>query len=386
MAFEVEPKKLNGIASNMRGIQHSLNSLNNGIGRCNKKLSQCVSSSASPTISRALNTVYSRIAQNADQIAIMGNHLDTIASMYERTENNITGKGLTAEEIAKAKSYNADGTVKTSVWGRGVQTTKGVTSRIISDAKTVYGKIKESYDSHGTVYYAVQYGKIVVKAIAAAAKIAAAITTIAATGGIGVVPAIFALISGMNDVWNCVADVINLCNGNYDQIGETNIFRSSLEYAGKQMGGTVGEKIGTYIYYGIDLIASAFALNTALDNLKNLSVISKADIMKEGKEIGNAVKAVSMSRIVKSSVQDIKYTEKLAEYAFPQLSNLIKDGGILYKVVNSTKKMIEKEDQFVHGGEKTMKFETYDKVNDAYGNVKDAVDAISFFGDMHVAL
>lgn len=388
MSFEVQPKKLNGVASNMRDVQRTVSRLAGSVESCRTKLAECVSTSASPAISRALVSVHGRLERSAENILIMGNHLDAIAKTYEKVEKGIVEKRLTAEEIEAAKSYNADGSVTLEskfelLWGKAAVKVTDAASRVVDNVKSVWGKIKESYDSRGAIYYAVEYGKIVVKAIMAASKIAGALTMISATGGLAAIPVIFSLVSGINDVMSCVADVANLTAGNDEQIGEFNLLKRGFEILGEKIGGETGRKLGEYTYYGLDLLSSIFTCYDAASKVKNLEKVDAAAVAKEGKQaVTAAVKSKPTASILTATADDVRYQKKLVEYAFPEITKLFKDGGIVHKVFDSGKGVIEKGMKMVNHGEKVELFGGYNEVNDTYGKVKNTCNVVGILSDM----
>lgn len=117
MEFEVKPGKLGSIASDERELRDTLKGLSGELEKCRNNLSDCLSSSASSSISRSINNVRNRLETSADKIGIMGDKLNTIATMYSHTDSSIAGKVSTPEHVSEAKNYNADGSVKEAKQG-----------------------------------------------------------------------------------------------------------------------------------------------------------------------------------------------------------------------------------------------------------------------------
>lgn len=107
MEFEVNPGKLNGIASDVRCIGILLNGLNDELETCRNNLSGCLASSANPYITRSINNVNGRLRTAAGKAERLGDGLDTIAKIYSGTERGINEKSVTVERVSKARSYKA---------------------------------------------------------------------------------------------------------------------------------------------------------------------------------------------------------------------------------------------------------------------------------------
>ena len=101
MEFEVKPEKLFVIASEERDVQNSLRILDARLEDCKNNLQKCLSSSASPSIIRAIEGVGSKIGNVARKMGVMGERLDEVSELYQKTEGEIAGRKIAEEHVSE---------------------------------------------------------------------------------------------------------------------------------------------------------------------------------------------------------------------------------------------------------------------------------------------
>ena len=253
------------------------------------------------------------------------------------------------KSVSKIKQGGQHRTVKKGAVGRASwfeQVGKAVckkASKVKSAVKKGIKKVTDSYYSHGTAYKIIEYGKCALKAAKGVAKVVAGVGTILGSAGGATPVAVLSIISGCNDIYNCMMDGANIYTAQYDKVGKTNGLKDTMS---KNMGDFVeaiggdhelGEKIGKGVYYGIDIVTTVAAFDpqksdSLTNQLKDAKKIDFTKVKQEFDQIGQAVKTTGVKNLLFSDIETLKYNSKLASYAFQETGNLIKNTKLLYKV------------------------------------------------------
>ena len=277
------------------------------------------------------------------------------------------------EKLAKMDASTYRKPQKKSVFGTIYDGAKAVYKGTKKVVKKTVQSLKDSYNSHGWLYYGVQIGKAVFKGGIAVAKIGAGIATFATT----LSPvAVLSVISGFNDLVNVGADMKNLYDKNYDEIGKTNYLKSELEKGGAAIGGLfgneeLGRKIGGATYFGMDLITSLDALDKSYEKLKKLRPTDLGKLrtqLFDGNKDGLFRTGV---KLMNTNMDGIKYQAKL--FSYTESANLLKNAKSLYNVGEKAYKVgkaVDKEySLFASSGYEN-------KVLKKMGDVKGTIDKV----------
>ncbi|HBI63348.1 MAG TPA: hypothetical protein DDY31_19410 [Lachnospiraceae bacterium] len=112
MEIEVKSKKLQERAGDQKNITKDLVKINAAILTSRKRLQLCLSSEASGSIDRALITVSRCLEKTADEMYGMASGLETIAHLYEITEQDISGNKPNEDAVKEAEGENVDNVYK----------------------------------------------------------------------------------------------------------------------------------------------------------------------------------------------------------------------------------------------------------------------------------
>ena len=199
-----------------------------------------------------------------------------------------------------------------------------------------------SYNSHGIVYDIVEYGKAAIKVGKGVKKVIIAGGALIGSGGLATPVAVVVLISGINDIYNGTSDVVHVYNDEYDEVGK-NLLKDTLVKNGGEIGEffgnrEAGETFGRVTYFGVDLVSTLVTLDMTLDKIKQCTSISMPDLGTELKTIGG----MDVSSFMTTDFESLRYTTKLASYAFPEITNAVSTAG-LYKDVGLKAVHIYKE-------------------------------------------
>ena len=82
---------------------------------------------------------------------------------------------------------------------------------VVQAGKDCVSWIKESYDSNGVIYKLWEGGKAALKVGSGILKVGGSIISIFGTGGCSIPLAAMSIVSGINDMYNGMSDVANLC-------------------------------------------------------------------------------------------------------------------------------------------------------------------------------
>ena len=172
--------------------------------------------------------------------------------------------GVTQVTVSKKKGWFSKLKDDISDFGSAVKTS---VSNVVSAAK-------KSYQNHGTMYDAVEYGKAALKIGKGVVKIAGAVAAISI--GVGIPIAICGIISAGNDIINAGTDIANVALDQYDEVGKTNYLKDLLKKNGRELGEMLGnknagEKFGELTYTGLDLVSF---LNGAEKMLKSFGKVN----------------------------------------------------------------------------------------------------------------
>lgn len=90
MVLEVKTDALKAVASEEKELTKTLHHLNDEIGEVRKNLRGTISDSVEEKIGRTMKRVENRLDETAGKMGKMGNALEEIASVYAKTEKNLT--------------------------------------------------------------------------------------------------------------------------------------------------------------------------------------------------------------------------------------------------------------------------------------------------------
>ena len=163
-----------------------------------------------------------------------------------------------------------------------VKSVKKAAKSAFGAAKKIASSAVKSYKKKGVIYKAVQYGKAAVKIVKGGVKIAGAVAAIAAapvTGGASIPLAALSIVSAGNDMISGFADMTYTHYGAYDQIGQYNWLKETLTENAGQLGEyfgnrEIGEKIGQYVYTGIDVVTFFDGADKVIKNLRKLDTLT----------------------------------------------------------------------------------------------------------------
>ncbi len=102
MDIDVKTGKLREKAGDQKNIRNELNRINSSIQTSRRKLRSCLSSSASGKIDRSLDVACNSLQNITNWIGDMADGLDTIASLYEAAEQDISGNKPSGEAVKEA--------------------------------------------------------------------------------------------------------------------------------------------------------------------------------------------------------------------------------------------------------------------------------------------
>lgn len=266
--------KLTNIADEMAGLCREANSIYRALGGCYDH--------GGSAAYNKMSAVVARMTSDRDKVLARGvDGLVTAALVYETNENEIQAR---SSEVVSAieNGYRVDWSARPSV-SAVLASTVGAYAAVstnlreswsqlqaLSEEPTynqrVFGKtigtaidnIKASYENHGFVYDAVQYGKCALRVAKGAIKIVGAVGAFAT--GVGVPIAIAGIISAGNDMINAATDAAYVATDQYDMVGTTNLLKDTLVKGygdlGEMLGNReAGETFGKLTYTGLDVVS-----------------------------------------------------------------------------------------------------------------------------------
>lgn len=262
-------------------------------------------------------------------------YLSQTAVDFEKTE-----KKLASEDPLTFSKPPVSG-IKEVIYDVGVGVKKAA-SKVKSIAEKTITSVFDSYNSHGTVYKVVQYGKAVLKAAKGVGKIVVGVGSLFGSGGLSAPVAALSILSGVNDLHNAIMDGAYTYTEEYDKIGKTNLLKDALTENAGQIGEyfgnrKAGETVGKVTYYGMDLVTSLATLEVSLAKVKQLPTTNYSQVGHELKEIANM--DVSLSKILSTDVETLKYEAKLASYSFSETTKVVANAKALKDVVKKTYKV-----------------------------------------------
>ena len=235
--------------------------------------------------------------------------------------------GVTQVTVSKKKGWFSKLKDDISDFGSAVKTS---VSNVVSAAK-------KSYQNHGTMYDAVEYGKAALKIGKGVVKIAGAVAAIST--GVGIPIAICGIISAGNDIINAGTDIANVALDQYDEVGKTNYLKDLLKKNGRELGEMLGnknagEKFGELAYTGLDLVSF---LNGADKMLKSFGKINTDLTGKTGHSfvwgktsfddvIGNEFKWYKPDELIRSQFMSADSTANFVIEAAKNVKSVYKSG------------------------------------------------------------
>ena len=235
--------------------------------------------------------------------------------------------GVTQVTVSKKKGWFSKLKDDISDFGSAVKTS---VSNVVSAAK-------KSYQNHGTMYDAVEYGKAALKIGKGVVKIAGAVAAIST--GVGIPIAICGIISAGNDIINAGTDIANVALDQYDEVGKTNYLKDLLKKNGRELGEMLGnknagEKFGELAYTGLDLVSF---LNGADKMLKSFGKINTDLTGKTGYSfvwgktsfddvIGNEFKWYKPDELIRSQFMSADSTANFVIEAAKNVKSVYKSG------------------------------------------------------------
>ena len=235
--------------------------------------------------------------------------------------------GVTQVTVSKKKGWFSKLKDDISDFGSAVKTS---VSNVVSAAK-------KSYQNHGTMYDAVEYGKAALKIGKGVVKIAGAVAAIST--GVGIPIAICGIISAGNDIINAGTDIANVALDQYDEVGKTNYLKDLLKKNGRELGEMLGnknagDKFGELAYTGLDLVSF---LNGADKMLKSFGKINTDLTGKTGHSfvwgktsfddvIGNEFKWYKPDELIRSQFMSADSTANFVIEAAKNVKSVYKSG------------------------------------------------------------
>ena len=235
--------------------------------------------------------------------------------------------GVTQVTVSKKKGWFERFKDNVSDFGSAVKTS---VSNVVSAAK-------KSYQNHGTMYDAVEYGKAALKIGKGVVKIAGAVAAIST--GVGIPIAICGIISAGNDIINAGTDIANVALDQYDEVGKTNYLKDLLKKNGRELGEMLGnknagEKFGELAYTGLDLVSF---LNGAEKMLKSFGKVNTDLTGKTGHSfvwgktsfddvIGNEFKWYKPDELIRSQFMSADSTANFVIEAAKNVKSVYKSG------------------------------------------------------------
>ena len=251
-------------------------------------------------------------------------YLTQTAADYEQIE-----KKLASEDPMTFSKPPVSG-MKEVIYDVGVGVKKAA-GKVKSFAEKTITSVFDSYYSHGTVYKVVQYGKAVLKAAKGVGKIVVGVGSLFGSGGLAAPVAALSILSG-----------VNVYTEEYDKVGKTNLLKDTLTENAGQIGEyfgnrKAGETVGKVTYYGMDLVTSLATLEVSRAKVKQLPTTNYSQVGHELKEIANM--DVSLSKILTTDMETLKYEAKLASYTFSETTKVVGNAKALKDVIEKTYKV-----------------------------------------------
>ncbi len=265
--------RLTQIADEISILHLEARSIYTAIGRCYEHAGAAY---------HKMNYAVSRMKIDRDSVLARGiDGFATAALVYETNEEEIQARS--ADVVSAIENgYRVDWSSRPSVSAVLASTVGAYTAvsinlkeswaqlQVLSEEPTfnqrVFGRtigttlddIKTSYDNHGFVYDAVQYGKCALRLGKGFVKIVGAVGV--AVTGVGVPIAIAGIISAGNDMINAATDAVYVGTDQYDMVGTTNLLKDTLVSGYGDLGELLGnreagELFGKLTYVGLDVVS-----------------------------------------------------------------------------------------------------------------------------------
>jgi len=210
-----------------------------------------------------------------------------------------------------------------------------------------------NYKKKGWTYKLLQTGKAALKIAKSAVGCAATWAT--APTGVGVPLAVLSTIYTVNDVTSGVSDIVNIWQGDFDEVGQVNMLQDAIVgitgEVGEMLGSQeAGEIVGEMIYdagkivkdytdikgiAGVVTKTPSSMVGKVIQNDTNLGTFSDA-----AKEIPNAVKG-AIDIAINSPLRNVKKDVALLRYTVPNLMQVASTGKLLEDVGDMTKDVLE---------------------------------------------
>lgn len=227
------------------------------------------------SIQRKLNSLESKLEQYGELlnsgpdalVEIDRNQRNQVTTWRERTtyRYETSWLGETAQVVATGITETVDSTIDAFEYG---------VSAVVTEVTDVISEIKTSYEEHGTVYKAVEYGKCAVSAVKGVIKIVKGAVSVAT--GVGAPIGMMDIISGIDSLCNAAGDATYISCEAYELVGTSNWLHDLLIENGTELGVILGNEeagktFGEAVYTtfkAVDL------LNDADELLKNFGVLN----------------------------------------------------------------------------------------------------------------
>lgn len=225
----------------------------------------------------------------------------SIKNKWEQFKDTISDKVKGISKAVKEKVENIKSAVKNTakkLW-EGIKDTASKTWDFVKDTAgnikdgfvNAYNYLKDSYNEHGWVYKAVQYGKAAITIIGSTAAIVTAVASIAGSGGLSTPAAIATIIYSLNSINNSFTDISNVYNDNYDKVGNVNWMKERMAdvggWVGEKLGNEdIGRAIGTGVYHVGSLYTVVANLNNTFQGVKQVDSVKTGDVLNGVKKLG----------------------------------------------------------------------------------------------------
>lgn len=342
--FEVRANQLSDVASQLNSIQKSIKSVSSQVNSVLRQTRGSITARIGAALQRTV--VCANINNCATDMKNLSQGLSEAVQYYIAYEKNVYNKtfGKTVKvksksiknkweqfkdtisdkvkgisKAVKEKVENIKSAVKNTakkLW-EGIKDTASKTWDFVKDTAgkvkdnfvTAYNYLKDSYNEHGWVYKAVQYGKAAVKIVGSTAAIVTAVASIFGSGGLSTPAAIATIIYSGNDIINSIADISNVANGNYDDVGNVNALKNLLADAGGWVGEKLGnedlgEAIGTGVYYAGSLYTMFSNVSNAVDRTKQVDSVKIGDAWNSAKKLGG--EQINVGKLMTTDINQLK--------------------------------------------------------------------------------
>lgn len=343
--FEIKANQLMNVSSQFSNIQKSIKNISSEANRVLRQTRGSITAKIGAALQRTV--VCANINNCANDMGNLSKGLSEAVQYYLAYEKNVLNKTFgKAVKIKKSSSVKSKWEQFKEDFGKKVKGVSKAVQKKVNDIKSTvkntaqklwnglksgatkawdfmkdtagnikdsfvsaYNYLKDSYNDHGWVYKAVQYGKAAISIVGSTAAIVGAVASMLGSGGLSTPAAIATIIYSANSIANSVTDISNVANENYDEVGKVNWLKTGLAdaggWVGKQLGNEdLGEAIGTGVYYAGSLYTMVSNLSNAVDRTKQVDSVKFSDAWNSAKKLGG--EQINVGKLMTTDVNQLR--------------------------------------------------------------------------------